>query len=315
VLVILVARQSLHRTLRPAISFGPQTHDFVRLAIPGLIANGMPQLTVIAGVMAASTSPSAISWLYYAQRLVELPLGLVGIAVGTVLIPALSRGLNANDRSEVAAAESRGLELSLGLALPAAIALAVLAEPIVRTLFERGAFTSADSAATASALAIFAIGLPGHILVKTWSPLFFARGDTRTPMLAGLLGLAIASLGSFALMPVIGHVGVALAIAGASWVSAAMLAILIRRRIGFFLEPNTRRRLVLIVLAGIVMGAAVQALTWLLQSWFMPGTHALPKLMALGCIVAGGIGIYGLTLWTFGVARWSDLKASLRRPR
>lgn len=311
-LVAIVARQGSYRIARPALSFTPQTREFMRLAIPGLIANGIPQLTVIAGVMAASTSPSAISWLYYAQRLIELPLGIVGVAIGTVLIPALSHAVTTGERSDIVATESRGLELAIGLALPAAIALVLLSEPIVRTLFERGAFTSMDSTATASALAVFACGLPGHVLAKAWSPLFFARGDTRTPMLAGLLGLAVAGLGSFALMPMIGHIGVALAIALSGWVSAAMLAILIHRQIGFSFERPTRRRILLIALAGLVMGAAIHILVWLFQSWFTPDTHTLPKLVALACIIFCGIGVYGAVLLILGAARWSDIKTGLR---
>ncbi len=306
-LVVAILWRGPYRIARPVISFGPQTRDFMRLAIPGLIANGIPQFTMIAGVMAASALPSAISWLYYAQRLIELPLGIIGIAIGTVLLPALSHALNSDQPDDVAAAESRGLELALGLALPAAIALALLAEPIVRTLFERGAFSAADSAATAAALAVFALGLPGHVLAKTWAPLFFARGDTRTPMLAGLFGLAIASLGSFALMPMIGHVGVATAIAASGWASAGLLAILIHRKMGLAFERDTPRRIALILLASLVMGVGVNFLNGLLQSWFTPAADTLPKLAALGCIVGAGIGIYGAALMAFGVVRWSEL--------
>ena len=132
------------------VSFGAAMRRFLALAIPGLVASGIPQITIIAAVMVASASPSAVSWLYYANRLVELPLGIVGMAIGTVLVPAFAHALRSADSSELAAAESRGLEIVLFLALPAAVALAVLATPIVAVLFQRGAFPAADTAATAS---------------------------------------------------------------------------------------------------------------------------------------------------------------------
>ena len=142
-------------------------------AVPGMIASAGPQLLVLAGAVIASSTPSAVSWLYFANRLIELPLGIVGVAMGTVLVPELTRGVRAGDRGAIAHAESRGLELAAGLALPATLGLIVLSEPIVRMLFQHGAFTSADTAATAQALMWLALGLPAHVLVKALSPAFF----------------------------------------------------------------------------------------------------------------------------------------------
>src|SRR5690348_6979855 len=182
--------------VRPlSVSFTPQMRRFMALALPALIAGGIPQITVIGGVMVASASRSAVSWIYYANRLIELPLGIIGIAVGTVLVPAFAHAMRSADKSELAYVESRGIELTLGLTLPAAIGLVVLSEPIVRALFQHGAFMPSDTGATAAALSAFALGLPGHVLVKTFSPVFFAREDTATPMRAALFGFAIAIIG------------------------------------------------------------------------------------------------------------------------
>ena len=166
-----------------------------------MIASAGPQLLVLAGAVIASASPSAVSWLYFANRLIELPLGIVGIAMGSVLVPEVSRGVQAGDRAAIAHAESRGLELAVGLALPAMLGLMVLSEPIVRMLFQHGAFTAADTAATAQALMVLALGLPAHVLIKALSPAFFARGDTLTPLWATLKGIAVA----IALAVVLGH--------------------------------------------------------------------------------------------------------------
>ena len=137
----------------------------------------------MAGAIIASSSPSAVSWLYFANRLIELPLGIVGVAMGTVLMPEMTRALRNGDSAAMAHAKSRGLELAVGLALPATLGLIVLSEPIVRLLFEHGAFTAADTKATARALMWLALGLPAHVLVKALSPAFFAREDTMTPLL------------------------------------------------------------------------------------------------------------------------------------
>lgn len=293
------------------VSFGPQMRRFLALAIPGLVAGGIPQITIIAGVMVASAERSAVSWLYYANRLIELPLGMVGIAIGTVLVPAFAHALRSGNRAELAAAESRGLELALGLALPAAVALAVLAHPIVAVLFERGAFTATDTAATASALAAFALGLPGHVLVKAFSSVFFAREDTATPMRAALIGFVIALLGSLALLPVLGHVGVAVAIAVSGWATAGVLGFWIARRIGFSLDAEARRRLPRIGLAAGAMGLALVAAQMSLAPWFAGSGGG--QLLALSVLVGGGLAVYAGLLHMLGVARLHDLTAGMRR--
>jgi putative peptidoglycan lipid II flippase len=311
-LVALAVWFGRERVTPLSISANGEIRRFLRLAIPGLIANGIPQITIIAGVMVASSSRSAVSWLYYANRLVELPLGIVGIAIGTVLVPALTHALRSGDRGELGAAESRGLELALGLALPAAIALAVLAEPIVQILFERGAFTALDTKATAAALVAFAFGLPGHVLVKTFSPIFFARGNTATPMRATLAGLAVAVVGSLLLFPFWRHVGVAIAIALSGWATAAMLAVLIARRIGFCVDPLALRRMPRIFVAALGMGCAIEAAWMNIAPWLAAhGMGARAAMLAL--LIALGLASYGILLRILGVADIRDLAAVARR--
>src|SRR6202012_1492488 len=121
-------------------------------AVPGMVASSGPQLLIVAGAIIASSSPSAVAWLYFANRLIELPLGIAGVAMGTVLIPEMTRALHGGDKAAITNAESRALELAVGLALPATLGLIALSEPIVRLLFERGAFTAEDTQATSNAL-------------------------------------------------------------------------------------------------------------------------------------------------------------------
>lgn len=296
-----------------SVSFGPEVRRFLRLAIPGLIAGGIPQITVIGGVMVASAERNAVSWIYYANRLIELPLGIVGIAVGTVLVPAFAHAIRSGDRRDLAQVESRGLELALGLALPAAIALTLLAEPIVRVLFERGAFSAADTAATALALAAFAIGLPGHVLVKTFAPVFFAREDTGTPMRAALIGFVIAIAGSLLLLPAFGHVGIALATAASGWASATLLGVLIARRFGFALDDAAKRRLPRIALAAVLMGLAVEGAHRAMAPWLAGGATPALRAAALTGLIVLGLTVYLALLRLTGVAAPRDLLRALRR--
>lgn len=312
-LVGFAAWRAPQRVTPLSLSFGREMRRFLALAIPGLVASGIPQITVIAGVMVASATRSSVSWIYYANRLIELPLGIVGIAVGTVLVPAFAHAIRSGDRRELEQVESRGTELALGLALPAAVALTSLAEPIVRVLFERGAFSANDTAATAAALAAFALGLPGHVLVKTFSPVFFAREDTGTPMRAALIGFVIAIVGSLALMPVLGHVGIALAISLSGWASAGLLGVLIARRIGFAIDAQARYRLPRIALSAAIMGLAVEAGHRALSPWLGAGAHAAIRAAALAALIGGGLGVYLLLLRAFKVASPRDLMRSFSR--
>ncbi|MFM1814967.1 MAG: hypothetical protein RLZ98_1662, partial [Pseudomonadota bacterium] len=156
--------------------------QLVRLGIPGVIAGGITQINILVGTIIASLQDGAVSHLYFADRVYELPLALVGIAIGVVLLPELSRNLRSGAEDRAMASLNRSTEFALLLTVPASVALAVVPWPIVHVLFERGAFTAADTTATAAALAIFAAGLPSFVLIKVFSPAYFAREDTSTPM-------------------------------------------------------------------------------------------------------------------------------------
>jgi len=235
------------------ISSDGEMRGFLGKAVPGMIASSGPQLLMVAGAIIASSSPSAVSWLYFANRLVELPLGIVGVAMGTVLIPQLTRALRGDDSAATAYAESRGLELAVGLALPATLGLIVLAAPIVRMLFEHGAFTAGDTASTALALMWLALGLPAHVLVKALSPAFFAREDTLTPLMATLKGVAVAIVLGIVLGQLYGASGIAAAIALGAWSNAFNLVRKGAATFGFSIDEAARRRLPRIAVAAIAM--------------------------------------------------------------
>jgi putative peptidoglycan lipid II flippase len=307
----------LHRADKaalPHLGLSADARRLFTLAVPGLIAAGIPQMKLIAGAMIASPSPAAVSWLYYANRLYELPLGVVAIAITSVLVRTIAASVRSGEPTQIAAAQSRGFEIALALALPAAIAFAVLAEPIARGLFERGAFGARDTAAVAAALTAICAGLPGHALEKVLGAVSFAREDTRTPMLAALAGLAAAIAGAMALFPRHGAVGIAAAIAISGWVGASLLGVTLARRGWLALDAAGTRRLPRIVLAVLVMGAAIAGSNRLLAPLF-DASGSIVRLALLALLVAIGLAVYLASLEALGVARLRDLmRAAADRP-
>lgn len=303
-LLMLTLRAGEKLAVPLKVSFDAAMRGFFVKGMAGMVANSGPQLLIMAGAVIASTSPAAVSWLYFANRLIELPLGIVGTAMGTVLVPELTRAIGAGDKTSLAQAESRALELAVGLALPAALGLIVLREPIVRILFEHGAFSASDSTATAQALALLALGLPAHVLVKALSPAFFARGDTTTPLLATLKGFAVAILSAVVLGRVNGAAGIAAAIALGAWSNAFALIREGAATFGFSIDAAARRRLPRIVAAALAMGGSL----WLgaASLWPLAGAHGLAQAAMLGALIIAGVAVYGLLLTLLGVVTWAD---------
>jgi putative peptidoglycan lipid II flippase len=311
-LLILVLRPGGGIATPLRIAFDGQMRGFFGKAIPGMIAGAGPQLLIVAGAIMASSSPSAASWLYFANRLIELPLGIVGVAMGTVLVPELTRALRVDDQKTMAHAESRGLELAIGLALPATLGLIALSEPVVRILFEHGVFTASDTAATAHALMWLALGLPAHVLVKALSPAFFARGDTLTPLFATLKGFVVAIVLAVVLGHVYGAGGIAASIALGAWSSATSLIRHGAVTFGFSIDAAARRRLPRIVASALVMGGLLwPAAPFLLASSVSP--HGLAQTVLVVMLISGGIAIYGLLLALLGVIQRDDAVNAIRQ--
>lgn len=292
-------------------SFDAPMRGFFAKAIPGMIANAAPQLIIVIAALVASAQPAAVSWLYFANRLIELPLGIVGVATGAVLVPELSRAVHNDDTAAHGRAAAHALEFAIGLALPATLGLIVLREPIVRLLFEHGAFGSADAAATAQALALLALGLPAQVLAKNAAASLFAREDTRTPLIATLASLIVVLIAATALGWLFGVGGVAAAVALGAWTNAGLL---LGRSERPFLEPASRSRLVRIVLAAAIMGG----LLWVKTSLVLPLAEQAPTLVQaglLGVLIAGGIIIYAAALLLLGVVSLAGARDALKRPR
>jgi putative peptidoglycan lipid II flippase len=292
-----------------------ETGTFFRRALPGLIAAGMPQLKLIAATIIVSSTPMAVSWLYYANRLYELPLGIASVAISAVMVPRMAASRRAGGREAYAAAQSRACEIALGLALPAAAAFALLAPQIAGGLFEHGAFGASDTAAVSTALIAICSGLPGHVLEKWLGAVSFAHEDTHTPMLAALCGLAAAIIGGELLFPRYGYVSVAAAIAMSGWVGAGLLGALLARRRWLQIDQDATRRLPRIAVGTVVMGLAVAGGVAAGQALF-PAlvASAAGRLALLAVLVTLGLTVYVAALQILGVATLKDIVAALRRP-
>lgn len=292
----------------------------VELGIPGVISGGITQINIVVGTIIASLQAGAVSFLYYADRLYQLPLGIVGIAIGVVLLPELSRKLRAGDSRGALESQNRSLEFGLMLTLPAAIALAVAAEPIIGVLFERGAFSASDTAATAQALIAFALGLPAFVLIKVFQPAFFAREDTKTPMWFAGVSMLVNVLGSLVLfywfkalgwMP---HVGIALATSAAGWVNAVLLWYVLARDDAFAWDGQLRRNLPIIALASCIMGLVLWQAAGYLQPYTASSAALSERIVGLAVLVGLGATVFFAILMITGTFRLRRLLGGSRSP-
>ncbi len=311
--LLILARRRNDSTATPLrVTFDAEMRGFLGKALPGMIASAGPQLLIITGAIVASASPSAVSWLYFANRLIELPLGMVGVAMGTVLVPELTRALHDDDKAAMISAESRSLELAIGLTLPATLGLIALSAPIVRMLFEHGLFTPADSEGTARALMWLALGLPAHVLVKSLSPAFFARHDTATPLWATLKAIVVAMAAALLFGRLFGASGIAAGIALGAWSNALLLTRRGAATFRFSIDTAARRRLPRIALAALGMGG----LLWGTTRWVLgqkAELHGFAEALALLILITAGIVVYGLLLSIFGVTGWREAIGAVRR--
>ena len=296
----------------------PEVKRLLVLMLPVALGAGVYQINVVIDVVIASFLPSgAVSYLYYADRLNQLPLGVVGIAIGTALLPILARQIRAGEDTAALANQNRALEVALALTLPAAAALIVIAQPIIAVLFERGAFGSDAVTATAWTLAAYAVGLPAHVLAKVFTPGYFAREDTATPVKFAVVVMVVNAALAIALMLAlqpfgIGHVGIALATALTGWLNAALLWRGLTKRGHFRTDLRLRRRVLPLFAAVAIMAAVLAGGAWLARSWL--GGEPVERITALAALVAVGLVAYGAAAQLLGAIDLRELR-SLLRPR
>lgn len=291
--------------------FTPEMKQLAIIAAPAALAGGVVQINLLVGRQVASFFEGAVVWLWFADRLYQLPLGVVGIAIGVVLLPDLSRRLAANDAAGGRDAFNRAAEISLALTVPAAVALLVVPIPIVATLFERGAFGPADVAPTALALAIYALGLPAFVLQKVLQPMFFAREDTRSPLNYALVAMVVNAVVAIGLAPLIGFISAAIATTLAAWVMVVLLW-QGSRNMGTeaALDARFLARAPKIIMASAAMGLVLYTVALLSADLF---AVAFVRYVALAVLVAVGGLSYALAGQVIGAFQLTDLKAAIRR--
>ncbi len=283
------------------------------LSVPGLISGGITQINLLIATMLATGFSGGVAFLYYADRLFQLPLGLIGVAIGVVLLPTLSRKLRSGDMQGALDSQNRALEFSLFLTLPAAAALILIGRPILHTVFEHGAFTRNDTFAVAPVLAAFAFGLPAFTLTKIFQPGFFAREDTKTPMYFAIAAVVVNIAASFLLSRSFSYVGIAMATTVAAWFNAVLLMVTAIRRGHYAWDARFKSRLPRMMLALLVMAATLYGLNHMLQDHYADNAGFAKAVLGLVVLMLAGAGSYFASAHVTGAFRLSDLKASMRR--
>jgi putative peptidoglycan lipid II flippase len=298
------------RLPRPRLS--PRVKELGIIMFPAALGAGAVQLNLLVDIVLASFLPEgSLSYLFYADRLTQLPIGVIGVAVGTVLLPTLSRSIAMGDVTKAAYDQNRAMESALFFTIPAAIALFILPIPLITVLFERGAFDNLATSNTAMALSAYAVGLPAYVLIKVLTPAFFARKDTKTPVKIAMFALLLNVILNLALMGPFKHVGLAAATAISAWVNVGFLYIYLKKHEYFEMDTRLKSRGWRMIAAALIMGVFC---SWLMGqvSGLLVGT-ALVKISAILLLVLGGMVVYGVLAHFLGAMKMDEIKAMIKR--
>lgn len=289
----------------------PAMKNLVTVAVPAALASGVMQINLLVGQQAASQFDKAVGWLFAADRLYQLPLGVVGIAIGIVLLPDLSRRLKSEDHTGAKTALSRAGEMALALTVPSAVAMVVIAFPLVSVLYERGATSRADSLAMAQAVAVYAVGLPAFVMQKILQPLYFSREDTKSPFRFALWAMIVNAVIAVGGIPFFGWLAPAIATTVAGWI---MVWQLLRGRNGMgdeaFFDPRFGKRLLRISAASVLMGAALYTSAWVMADWLETATVRYAALALL--VVIAAVSYFG-SGFALGAFSRSELRNAFKR--
>ena len=290
----------------------PGVRQFVRVVIPATLGAGVYQISAfIDTFFLARLGTGSLSYFNYADRLNQLPLGVIGAALGTAILPQVSRYVGAGEPAKAAHVQAQAAELAMLLCLPAALALSVAAGPLISALFEGGRFTAQDAEITAMTLAIIVTGLPAYVLVKVLTPGFYSRQDTATPVKTAGVTLIANVLLNFALIPPFGIAGLAAAIAICSWLNCLMLYVILHRRGYFRIEGWLAMRIAKQLIAGMAMVAALWVVKNQLDGFFAGSVGH--RLIGVGALIGAGLAVYFPIVWVIGGMGKEDIQALLRR--
>ncbi len=292
--------------------------DLLRKIGPGIVGAGVYQVNLfIDTILVSLVAEGAVSWLYYSQRLNQLPLGVVGAAVGVALLPVLSKNIKAKDEKAACESQNNAIFYALILSVPASVALIVMAKPIIAALFQHGRFGMFETEMTSIALVALSFGLPAYVLVKALAPNFFARGDTKTPVRYAIISMVVNIVLNIVLMIPYGHVGIAAATSVSAWVTVFLYYRGLKRA----KHINVDRALIFnidkIILASVMMGGVLYGLLYGTELWFagwMNGSIGL-RVMILGFMVLFGLVSFVIFAKLLGVINFQEMKTSFRRKK
>jgi putative peptidoglycan lipid II flippase len=298
---------------RPRLN--PKVRELLRIIWPAALGAGAVQfnLLISTGLAARFLPQGAVSYLYFADRLNQLPFALIGIGVGTAMLPGLSRQIGAGDQQGANTTMNRAIELVLVLALPATAALMIAATPIIRALLQHGAFTAEDARATGTALAAFSLGLPANIMIKVLVPGFYSRADTRTPVRIALIAMLANFLMNLVLIWPLAHIGLALSTALSCWINAGLLFVTLRKRGHFEVDPRLKRTAIRLGLATLAMAALLIAAGPLVDPHMTGNLFERVFWLAALMIVAAAV-YFGVAI-LLGAFDWTEFKAQFSRRR
>jgi putative peptidoglycan lipid II flippase len=282
-------------------------------SLPAVLVAGIAQVNGFVGSIVGSGSQGVVSYLYYADRLYQLPLGVVGTAIGLVLLPNLHRHLLDGDDRQARSLQLFVLEFSLFLILPASVALVVVAQPLCAVLFERGAFDASATAATAATLCVYALGLPGYIVAKALQPAYFARRDVQTPFQIALVGVVADFAIAMALFAAWAQLGIAFAAAISGWLNAVALAFVLWHRGQLVFDRSLILKVSFLMISAMSMGAVLHACAVALAPFLASGQPLSVKGLALLAACLAGLVTYVLIAWLIGAIELRSVRKALAR--
>lgn len=316
---LLLACRAAGVSLRPRMPrLDPEVRRLMKLILPAAIGAGAVQFNLVVSTALSGylLGEGSISYIYYADRVNQLPLGMIGIGLGTILLPTISRLLSAGEDAKAMDTQNRGMELALFLTLPAMVALIIAAGPIVRGLFQYGHFSADDTVRCSWALAGYSVGLPSYVLVKVLTPSYYARHDTKTPVRYAVMSVGVNLAGNLLLIPLLapfgyGHVGPPLATALSSTANVWLLYATLSKRGYFVTDAQLKRRVPRLALAALLMGIAIFGVDQLLDPWL--SGRIFERYMALVALVGAGAAVYGIACFLTGAFVLEDVRILMRQ--
>jgi putative peptidoglycan lipid II flippase len=291
----------------------PNVKRLLILAFPAAITGGITQINQLIGQMIASTKDGAIAALQYADRIYQLPLGVVGVAVGVVLLPELARSLRGGHLKEASNIQNRSLEFVLFLTLPAAAAIWVLSDEIIRVVYEHGAFNPSMTSTVAGILAIYGLGLPGFVMIKALNPGFFAREDTKTPMRFTMVAVAANCALALSLFPFLAERGIATAEVVSGWISTTLLFTTLVRRGHLEIDRAFVSRIIRLLIAAAIMASVLEYASIYAAPYIAPKSGILKEIATVFALIGIAMIIYFGVAFAIGGASLGMLRRNMKR--